>query len=1518
MSMKSFEDRLPWARPWAVMLVCVPGSVLAQSDDAAVCQEASQSVTEDFGDEDFKDEEATSAEGWPGPLTLARKGNTFETSGESFGVRVFVVGDGDFDGDGYNDMVAQLLSPTCHLHFLRNVRSSTGEFVTFSAGGDPGDPLFESYRVYDPDVCDSNAPAVITGDYDGDGDKDFVYLNGKDQNTSGRLAAALYFENRLIPDGVGAEPFNFAEPVDVLPQFNSGEFEPAFHWTTKYNDVVDWNGDGFDDILLSSSYGTGGDGTRVLLFRSNGDGSFQSAFTLLRGTGLTPPFADTGARASGGCGGVSRGITALAARDFDGDGAFDLVIGSVSEPNLKHWRNDGTDTFTPLPDIGFPEAGITFAIGADFDGDGDQDLVVGRDGWNCGGTNGDVFYFDNDGEGNFSRRTNAIIDGGVDLDVGIAFDIDGDEQGTPDLIAADGNDSGTYSQILSAKGSIYNLEGVAQSLTYETPEETQAFTKVRVTVNDSTPAGTGWDFYVSNNNGQSWEQVPAELLDGDSDDFFTFTNFGSDLKWRIDLHADEDELPSDEAVFAPAAKSTPTINSVQLEYFYVDRRLYSRSGLALASELEVSPDVTADVLYSSAFFYPGYEGFLIARDITGFEGEAGDSDFTAVNEDPDVVDLWEAGANLAARGESGRVIYTARAIDGDGEVNDRLPFVLDNSEVLADEMSLNVDEADRIITYVRAGMDHPDQWKLYDAGHSTPVFVGVPNEDPEYAAFSDNNYQSFIDAQENRPSRVYIASNAGMVHSFDAATGEEVWAFIPNNLLGRLKAQLGVDADGEEEYVHQFLVDGQLVVRDVYDGSNWRTVLIAGQALGQGRGDNNFYFALDITDPDDPLALWEFTDPWDNTIEECTGTNPIKVTEETCTTICNDSCTGKDHVFEEVTPGEIYLEAESYNSTSTIDMEHQWEIESACPGGATSGACVQARPAGGDDNCDSDINECGAQLVYSFATLTAGSYRVFVRGFADSPDDNSVIVRVDETSESVVSFPSSGGWGWFGDGEIHELAAGDHTLTVYMREDGARFDRFLVTLGGASGGASVGAPQQCFERCTDDCEREDVDVTLSDGDEWPECGVGDNERCCIGTELNVCHPVGEACPELGTAMGETWSRPVVGRARVDGSARFLAFFGSGYNNLPTAPDTIGRSLYAIDATTGELIKQWEFEDIVFGPNNPSTIDLTVPGSAELADIFDPDDENAGPDGFVDRLYVGDLEGRLWKVELDADGIRFGETVSDASWPACVLFDAGDPDPGDGSGRTWAPIITKPAIGFPEAATNFPHIYFGTGGDDRVPDRLEDETEVQQRFYAVRDDVDCGAPYDTDPLVTYEDLDIAELEWVVGDGLEVDKTTELDPEDSEGTIEDRYWSDPVVLDNTIVFFASLPGKIESVNPCENLDGESRFFAYAARDFFDDTSQVQVLAGQTIFADGNPFLTSSTKIRQAVVLRKDGRVDTVARKQVPPATIDATDVFVQEFASLDTGFPDVLSITTQEVVLASSSLRVLRWREIGLPQ
>ncbi len=114
--------------------------------------------------------------------------------------------------------------------------------------------------------------------------------------------------------------------------------------------------------------------------------------------------------------------------------------------------------------------------------------------------------------------------------------------------------------------------------------------------------------------------------------------------------------------------------------------------------------------------------------------------------------------------------------------------------------------------------------------------------------YLDTGYTSF--KTTSRRGMVYVAANDGMLHALSADTGNELWAYIPSTVLPNLVKL----ADKNYANLHTYLLDGTPVSGDVYDGSAWRTLLVGGMNAG-GRS----YYALDITVPDQPKALWEFT-----------------------------------------------------------------------------------------------------------------------------------------------------------------------------------------------------------------------------------------------------------------------------------------------------------------------------------------------------------------------------------------------------------------------------------------------------------------------------------------------------------------------------------------------------------------------------------------------------------------------------------------------------------------------------------
>ncbi|MCB9765197.1 MAG: hypothetical protein H6739_35815 [Alphaproteobacteria bacterium] len=155
-------------------------------------------------------------------------------------------------------------------------------------------------------------------------------------------------------------------------------------------------------------------------------------------------------------------------------------------------------------------------------------------------------------------------------------------------------------------------------------------------------------------------------------------------------------------------------------------------------------------------------------------------------------------------------------------------------------------------------------WRLGDSPTGSPTIVratqGRYGTDPTYRHFLDQLRAS------DAPDIVLTAANDGMLHAFRLTDGRELWAWVPGYLLYR---QPHEDWSGRLMDLivrgRVSLLEGTPVVEDVWidddgDGERecddtrceWHRVAV----VGQGRG-GPVVLALDITDPERPVFLWE-------------------------------------------------------------------------------------------------------------------------------------------------------------------------------------------------------------------------------------------------------------------------------------------------------------------------------------------------------------------------------------------------------------------------------------------------------------------------------------------------------------------------------------------------------------------------------------------------------------------------------------------------------------------------------------
>ena len=288
---------------------------------------------------------------------------------------------------------------------LRDVTKETG--ITFTHTDGSGGELY---------VIEPMTGGLALFDYDGDGDDDIYFLNGAALKGTKYKTAP---KNELYRnDG----SFKFTDVTD-----RSGAGDTGFGLGVT---AADYDNDGDLDIYVNN-YGPN------VLYRNNGDGTFT----------------DVTARAGVANGHkVGAGVCFL---DMDKDGDLDLYVANYVEfsydthatttenghriylgppyfgPTRDNlFRNNGDGTFTDVSD----ESGISGHLGtgmgvvcSDYDNDGDTDIFVAND------ISAGNFLFKNDGTGKFEE---------IGLIAGVAYDAQGDEQGSMGVDCSDYDNDG--------------------------------------------------------------------------------------------------------------------------------------------------------------------------------------------------------------------------------------------------------------------------------------------------------------------------------------------------------------------------------------------------------------------------------------------------------------------------------------------------------------------------------------------------------------------------------------------------------------------------------------------------------------------------------------------------------------------------------------------------------------------------------------------------------------------------------------------------------------------------------------------------------------------------------------------------------------------------------------------------------------------------------------------------------------------------------------------------------------------
>jgi len=249
--------------------------------------------------------------------------------------------------------------------------------------------------------------------------------------------------------------------------------------------------------------------------------------------------------------------------------------------------------------------------------------------------------------------------------------------------------------------------------------------------------------------------------------------------------------------------------------------------------------------YRGWFENGAWQGDLIEYDVSAGGALSTSIDLLGVSPEQTDGTNWSAylqfdtNDDVATYWDTGRKIITR---DGNLQIPFRWDDISDTQKEAVDAVAFgNGDTSSNILNFIRGdrSLEYPDgsfrfRFSLLgDIIHSRPEYVQTPDAD-----IPDSTYVTFINDNLTRAPRVYVGANDGMLHAFDALTGDEVWAYIPPMVIDNLSKLAG------RPFSHTYFVDGGTTVSDAYFDSDWHTLLI-GSLGGGGKG----LYALDVTDP---------------------------------------------------------------------------------------------------------------------------------------------------------------------------------------------------------------------------------------------------------------------------------------------------------------------------------------------------------------------------------------------------------------------------------------------------------------------------------------------------------------------------------------------------------------------------------------------------------------------------------------------------------------------------------------------
>ena len=310
------------------------------------------------------------------------------------------------------------------------------------------------------------------------------------------------------------------------------------------------------------------------------------------------------------------------------------------------------------------------------------------------------------------------------------------------------------------------------------------------------------------------------------------------------------------------------------------------------------------------------------------------------------------------------------------------------------------------------------------------------------------------------------------------------------------------------------------------------------------------------------------------------------------------------------------------------------------------------------------------------------------------------------------------------------------------------------------------------------------------------------------------------------ALGQTWSRPLPTTINVNGTLKEVVIFAGGYHTGQDdafGPSAYGNAIYIVDAETGNRL-WWASgtsdSSTSGGFLNLSEMTYAIPSDVALLD--------SNSDGVVDRLYVGDTGGQLWRIDL--------ATTLGSSTGARLAAISSSATDADKRKFFYPPDIAQMNDSVFSNTKFYDLIAISTGNRSHPLDQT-----VHDRVFAFRDTyVGSPLPSGFTPITASDMFD------------STDVNVEVDTPDAAALKTKKGWyinfqeynddwkgekglASPLILDFKMSYTSYFPGADESDNPCGGaVEGNGREY------------KVNVLTGAAVKNRHNPNSSSDVDL------------------------------------------------------------------------